>query len=189
MCMKNTDFAYLFNPMDRVLPWKDNPNAFFIHYISWKSSVGPLQLFLLHHLSLKRNKVDWLYEWRTVCSSKRTFTEVERTRVNDIAIKQALLLPTAREGNVFRGVCLFTRGRKTPLEADPLVLTSSGGHCSGRYVFYWNAFLNVTEPPGALLFNSDQRSHWNNHYNCCFLPQMLISVKYPMQLVGHHIWQ
>ena len=23
----------------------------------------------------------------------------------------------------------------------PLVLTSSGGHCSGRYVSYWNAFL------------------------------------------------
>ena len=23
----------------------------------------------------------------------------------------------------------------------PLVLTSSGGHCSGRYASYWNAFL------------------------------------------------
>ena len=61
--------------------------------------------------------------------------------------------------------------------------------------------LNVTGPPGALLFDRDQRSHWNNHYNCCFvqvaalgiyctdfLPQILIQVKYPMQSVGHHIW-
>ena len=52
----------------------------------------------------------------------------------------------------------------------------------------------VTGPPGALLFDRDQRSHWNNHYNCCFiwvaalgiyctdfLPQLLAQVKYPMQ--------
>ena len=57
------------------------------------------------------------------------------------------------------GVILFTDGgggiRQTPtieadpplqpdplpLEADLPVLTSSGGHCSGRYVFYWTAFL------------------------------------------------
>ena len=64
-------------------------------------------------------------------------------------------------------------------------------------------FLNnlyVTGPPGALLFDRDQRSHWKNHFNCCFvwvatlgiyctdfLPQMLIQVKYPMPLIGHHI--
>ena len=61
---------------------------------------------------------------------------------------------------------------------------------------------NVTGPPGALLFDRDQRSHWKNHFNCCFvrvaalgiyctdfLPQMLIQVKYPMPSVGHHIWQ
>ena len=64
-------------------------------------------------------------------------------------------LPTAREGNVFKDICLFTRGvgyppleadtpysgGRPPLEVDPLVLTSSGGHCSGRYTSYWNAFL------------------------------------------------
>ena len=63
----------------------------------------------------------------------------------------------------------------------------------------WN---NVTGPPGALLFDRDQRSHWNKHYNCCFvqvatlgiyctvfLPQLIIQIKYPMQSVGHHIWQ
>ena len=34
-----------------------------------------------------------------------------------------------------------------PLEADllPLVLTSSGGHCSSRYASYWNAFLFYIE--------------------------------------------
>ena len=61
---------------------------------------------------------------------------------------------------------------------------------------------NITGPPWALLFDRDQRSHWNNHYNCCFirvaalgiyrtvfLPQMLIWVRYPMQSVGHNIWQ
>ena len=53
---------------------------------------------------------------------------------------------------------------------------------------------NVTGPPGALLFDRDHRSHWNNHYNCCFvqvatlgiyctdfLPQLLAQVKHPMQ--------
>ena len=53
---------------------------------------------------------------------------------------------------------------------------------------------NITGPPGALLFDRDQKSHWNNHYNCCFvrvatlgiyctdfLPQLLAQVKYPMQ--------
>ena len=34
----------------------------------------------------------------------------------------------------FRYVCLFTEGVVT-------TLTSSGGHCSGRYASYWNAFL------------------------------------------------
>ena len=65
---------------------------------------------------------------------------------------------------------------------------------------FWGNF-NVTGPPGALLFDRDQISHWNNHCNCCFvrvaalgiyctdfLPQILIQVKYPMQSVGHHIW-
>ena len=32
--------------------------------------------------------------------------------------------------------------RQTPLcRQTPVVLTSSGGHCSGRYASYWNAFL------------------------------------------------
>ena len=81
-------------------------------------------------------------------------------------------VPTTREGNVFRGVCLTTGGclisgqrphlwtdgqrppfwseipsdreppwKETPLARDPLVLTSSGSHCSSRYASYWNAFL------------------------------------------------
>ena len=28
---------------------------------------------------------------------------------------------------------------------------------------------NVTGPPGALLFDRDQRSHWKNYFNCCFV--------------------
>ena len=35
------------------------------------------------------------------------------------------------------GVCLLGRC----LLETPLVVTSSDGHCSGRYVFYWNTFL------------------------------------------------
>ena len=31
--------------------------------------------------------------------------------------------------------------RQTPLDTDPLVVTSNGGHCSGWYVSYWNTFL------------------------------------------------
>ena len=42
-------------------------------------------------------------------------------------------------------VILFTwreeGGRADPLEADLLVLTSRGGHCSGRYTSYWYGFL------------------------------------------------
>ena len=72
-----------------------------------------------------------------------------------------VLLRTAREGNVFRSVwCHSVHGRGVGDRADPHyrgrpsstarpppsrgrppVLTSSGGHCSGRYVFYWTAFL------------------------------------------------
>ena len=53
-----------------------------------------------------------------------------------------VLLPTAREVNVFRGVCLSTGGSRvlTPLEADPLVLTSSGSHCNSRYESFWMHF-------------------------------------------------
>ena len=32
----------------------------------------------------------------------------------------------------------------------------------------WN-IINVTGPPGALLFDRDQRSHWKNHFNCNFV--------------------
>ena len=55
---------------------------------------------------------------------------------------------------------------------------------------------NVTGPPGALLFEVKQRSHWNNHYNCSFVRlaawgiywwnliwQMTSQVKYPMQFM------
>ena len=36
--------------------------------------------------------------------------------------------------------------------------------------FLW-VFLTVTVtgPPGALLFDRDQRSHWKNHFNCSFV--------------------
>ena len=30
------------------------------------------------------------------------------------------------------------------LPTHPPVLTSSGGHCSSQYTFYWNAFLLIT---------------------------------------------
>ena len=38
----------------------------------------------------------------------------------------------------------FTRvipGMPTLLKGTPLILTSIGGHLTGRYAFYWNAFL------------------------------------------------
>ena len=39
-------------------------------------------------------------------------------------------------------------------------------------ILLWNHRLNrrntVTGPPGALLFDRDQRSHWKNHFNCCY---------------------
>ena len=38
-----------------------------------------------------------------------------------------------------REVCL--RGSASGGSAYPLVLTSSGSHCSSRYAPYWNAFL------------------------------------------------
>ena len=56
--------------------------------------------------------------------------------------------------------------------------------------------IYVTGPPGALLFDTDQRLHWNNHYNCCFvqlatlginctdfLSQIMSQVEYPMQFM------
>ena len=62
-----------------------------------------------------------LWNWRYVISEWASYWN-------------AFLLPTAREGNVFRG-------RPPPPGGDPLVLTSSGGHCSGWYASYWNAYL------------------------------------------------
>ena len=56
-------------------------------------------------------------------------------------------LPTASEGNFSRGICqLFCSqgegyGSPPPPRQTPLVLTSSGGHCSGQYASYWNTFL------------------------------------------------
>ena len=47
------------------------------------------------------------------------------------------LLPTARKGNVFKGVCHSVHWGG----GLPRVPTSSGSHCSGRYASYWNAFL------------------------------------------------
>ena len=73
-----------------------------------------------------------------------------------------LFLPITREGNVFRSVCLSTgkgvsasegglhlkrgslQGGKAASKGglpNPPVLTSSGGHSSGWYASYWNAFL------------------------------------------------
>ena len=76
------------------------------------------------------------------------------------------LLPTAREGYVFTGICLYTGGRVFLL-LDPFLVTGpmsflrsrisggrvsrqvgyphwSGGHCHGRCAFYWNAFLFIS---------------------------------------------
>ena len=70
-------------------------------------------------------------------------------------------------------------------------------------IFIWTVdhfcpdwYLNCHRAPGALLFDRDQRSHWNNHYNCSFvritalgiyctdfLSQMILQVKYPMQFM------
>ena len=63
-------------------------------------------------------------------------------------------LPTAREGSVIRNVCHSVQdGGNVTLDPhlggdppgkkhwDPLVLTSSGGHCNDRYASYCNAFL------------------------------------------------
>ena len=36
--------------------------------------------------------------------------------------------------------------------AQPQVLTSSGGLCSGWYAFYWNAFLFIDDTPENFLF-------------------------------------
>ena len=39
------------------------------------------------------------------------------------------------------GQRLTPPGQRLPWMETPLVLTSSGGYCSGRYAFYLNAFL------------------------------------------------
>ena len=51
-----------------------------------------------------------------------------------------------------REVCLQGKGGGTPLVdlplgglLVPLVLTSSGGHCSGQYASYWSAFFFITK--------------------------------------------
>ena len=99
---------------------------------------------------------------------------------------------------------LFVIGRGVhiwPLSMMPLVSHKTHGLPLPRTHSLPFQHVTVTGPPGALLFDRDQRSHWNNHYNCCFvrvaalgiyytdfLPQLLIQVEYPMQSVGHHIW-
>ena len=42
---------------------------------------------------------------------------------------------------------------------------------SGSFGSLWPhiGHQNVTGPPGALLFDRDQRSHWKNHFNCSFV--------------------
>ena len=88
----------------------------------------------------------------------------------DVSVQELLplvvtLLPTAREGNVFRSTCQlffpegmgawchFLSGRLVPCSfgernvclqgssAHPSVLTSSGSHCSSWCASYWNVFL------------------------------------------------
>ena len=71
-----------------------------------------------------------------------------------ICYNGSFVIPTAREGNVFRSVChsvhrgvpiLPPRGERprsgqTPLSLwrETRVLTSGGDHCSSRYASYWN---------------------------------------------------
>ena len=116
-----------------------------------------------------------------------------------------IIITTAREVNVFRSVCLFTGGwewdrqilcrgrpasggrparRETrPLQADPQpsVLTSNGGHCSGRYASYWNECLleNVFIAFVGHLMNNEQLNCLsegfspNNYKNIWVFPNSL----------------
>ena len=69
-----------------------------------------------------------------------------------LLIKALHFLPTAREGNIFRSVCHSVHGggggggwTASAPGGRPPELTSSGGHCSGQYTSYWNAFLFILQ--------------------------------------------
>ena len=69
-----------------------------------------------------------------------------------VRIVFSFLPTTVREDYIFRSVCSRGRGRGAASRGGLLtgglpnlpgtdVLTSSGGHCSGQYASYWNAFF------------------------------------------------
>ena len=80
-------------------------------------------------------------------------------------VASRIILPTVREGYIFRSVCMFTVGgrlsstredgglpprglgygsRGWELPNRPPLLTSTGGHCSSQYASYWTAFFLKT---------------------------------------------
>ena len=61
-------------------------------------------------------------------------------------------------------------GLEAELPAPPLLLVIITGD------FFKH--VSVTGPPGALLFDRNQRSHWNNHYNCCFVRVATLGIYY-----------
>ena len=56
---------------------------------------------------------------------------------------------------------------ETPWTEIPLILTSGGGHCSGRFASYWNAFLYCkslrSRKPFVLTKPSNFRMHRRHH--------------------------
>ena len=97
-------------------------------------------------------------------------------------------LPSVREGNVFRVVPLSTKGPPSPplLVMEPYsgwrpppkehrirqevtsyippLLTRSGGHCSGRYASYWNAFLSEVKSLSRSPYLSVNKPLCNNDW-------------------------
>ena len=70
------------------------------------------------------------------------------TRILELAIlrgSQRQVLPTARAGNVFTGVCPSTGGGACIVYKGGTP-PRSRGHCGSRYASYWNAVLLTADP-------------------------------------------
>ena len=71
------------------------------------------------------------------------------TRILELAIlrgSQRQVLPTARAGNVFTGVCPSTGGGEGVEYTKGGTPPRSRGHCGSRYASYWNAVLLTADP-------------------------------------------